>query len=77
MLKTKIARDDESGEMLDIMFSTRRADLGMIYWENQVTAPLAQQIARNDLNIASWIEKNEAKIEKEISKAAASFIDAD
>ena len=74
MLKTKIARDDESEEMLDIMFSTRRADPGMVYWESQITAPLSRQIATKDFSIASFIEKNKAKMEKEISKAVDDFV---
>ena len=73
MLKTKIARDNESEEMLDIMFSTRRADPGMVYWESQITAPLCQLISKRDFNIASYIEKNKAKMENEISKAVDVF----
>lgn len=76
MLKTKIARDDESGEMLDIMFSTRSADLGLIYWNSQITSPFSGQIGKQkNLNIASFIEKNKPKIENEISKAVDAFID--
>jgi hypothetical protein len=74
MLKTKIARDDESEEMLDIMFSTRRADPGMVYWEAQITSPLSRQIAKKDFSIASFIEKNKAKMENEISKAVDDFM---
>ena len=75
MLKTKIARDDESEEMLDIMFSTRRADPGMVYWEAQIMSPLSRQIAKGDFGIASFIEKNKAKMEGEISKAVDTFLE--
>jgi hypothetical protein len=78
MRKTKIARDDESGEMLDIMFPTRRADLAQIYWESMITVPFFQVIGRKKaVNAASFIEKNKNKIENEIAKAIAVFVDVD
>lgn len=78
MLKTKIARDDESGEMLDIMFSTRKADLGVIYWESQLTTPFSAHIGKsNNHNVASFLERNQAKIERDISTAVEAFMDMD
>jgi len=75
MLKTKLARDEESGEMLDIMFSTRRSDLATIYWSSLIMGPISENIGiKRDYNIASFIEKNKPKIESEISKIADAFI---
>jgi hypothetical protein len=74
MLKTKIARDDESGEMLDIMFSTRTADLGVMYWMSSITNPFSAHIGvRQDFNIASFLERNTERIEREISRAVDEF----
>ncbi len=71
-LKTKAARDNESAEMLDIVFNTICFDMAHSL-ETLVTKPLinATFIKKDSGSVASTIEKNKSKIQKEIDKMVA------
>ena len=45
-LKTKIARDDESSEMLDIIFAGRKYDLGSIYDWGGLTSKFSEAMQK-------------------------------
>lgn len=66
-LKTKYTRDDESIEMLDIIFDNPFCDLGdVIFLDNMGT--LFYSEIRGKGNFTSLIEKNEAKWQKMLDK---------
>lgn len=68
-LKTKHARDEESAEMLDIIFSNRVIDLGDSIWCSKLRDGLfAQMFSKDDRNLTSRLEKVEPQMIKEIDK---------
>ena len=68
-LKTKHARDEESSEMLDLIFANRIYDLGDTYWCMTLRDGIfLTMFAKNDRNLASQLEKVESKINTEIDK---------
>ncbi|MCL2774430.1 MAG: hypothetical protein FWD71_13940, partial [Oscillospiraceae bacterium] len=69
-LKTKYARDDESAEMLDIIFSHRVCDLGDSIWCSILRDGIfVKMFQKNDRNLTSNMEKVEPVITKAIDKA--------
>lgn len=71
-LKTKFARDDESQEMLDIIFANRIYDMGQLFgWGNG--EGFFHQLSQNKNNLASYWEKNEAKMQSAMEKTMAEF----
>jgi len=59
-LYTKMARDNESGDMLDIIFSTKRYDLGFVFNWGAIKAQL-EVIATNEKSFATvWDSKEKA-----------------
>lgn len=68
-LKTKHARDEESSEMLDLIFDSRIYDLGDTYWCMILRDGIfLNMYSKNDRNLASQLEKVEPKINGEIDK---------
>jgi len=68
-LKTKLSRDEESADMLDLIFENRVFDIGAMYnWGNvyQLTLDLA---AAKDYNFQSAYARNEKAIGVKIKKA--------
>lgn len=72
-LKTKIARDDESSEMLDIIFAGRKYDLGSIYNWGGLINKFSEAMQKNSPNIVSSLESIEAKIKSEIQKTIDAY----
>ena len=69
VLRTKSARDDESQEMLDIIYANRTLDLGtLIYW-NDVGSIYVMALINQTNNYASEIEKNLNIINDAIQKS--------
>lgn len=68
MLKTKISRDEESGEMLDIIFANRIYDMGYLYWESNVYTPYTAMAKAGKSEVASYVEKNSTKAQAAIQK---------
>ncbi|MHC1695817.1 MAG: hypothetical protein AB9835_11235 [Eubacteriales bacterium] len=67
-LKNKLTRDNESSEMLDLIFSTRSYDLGSMYnWGNfhYIFGDLA---LKGSFELVSTYEKKEAAAQKELEK---------
>lgn len=74
-LKTKLSRDNESAEMLDLIFENRVFDIGAMYnWNNvfQLTIDLA---TARDYNFASGFARNEKGINVKIEKAIEAILD--
>jgi hypothetical protein len=67
-LKTKFARDDESQEMLDIIFANRIYDLGQVFSWGNAQAFYEQQLSKGTGNLTSYWEKNEIKITTAMQK---------
>ena len=68
MLKTKISRDEESGEMLDIIFANRVYDMGYLYWEGSVLGPYTAMAKTGKKEVASYVEKSQSKAAAAIQK---------
>jgi len=68
MLKTKISRDEESGEMLDIIFANRVYDMGYLYWDSAVLSPYTAMAKTGKKEVASYVEKNQTKATAAIQK---------
>jgi len=77
-LKTKFARDDESSEMLDIIFDGRVFDFGLIYDTNwTLSAEFAAGIAYKQQNFISRVEKKLNAAQKVFDKALAAYDEID
>ena len=73
-LKAKYTRDEESSQMLDIIFEGRIYDLGDTYWCNILRDGMfLNMFKKNDRNLASQLEKVEPKINGEIDKVVNAF----
>ncbi len=67
VLKTKSARDDDSSDMIDIMFKSISFDFGINAWQNQLSSPLIQGVyANRSGNVASTLTKLQKSVDKEI-----------
>ena len=75
-LKTKFARDDESQEMLDIIFASRIYDLGQVFdWGS---APgFFDQLSQGKNTLASYWERNEVRIAAAMEKTMNAFNNLD
>ena len=71
MLNGKVARDEESGASLDIVFNTLSYYIPIAVSVTAVN--LCTDVWKNKTDFASFFAKNEAKIQKEIDKAVAAF----
>jgi len=68
-LKTKHARDEESADMLDIIFRNRVIDLGDSIWCSTLRDGIfVDMFAKNDRNLISRLEKVENQMTKAINK---------
>ena len=74
-LKTKLSRDNESAEMLDLIFENRVFDIGAMYnWGNvfQMTIDLA---TAENYNFQSALARNEKAINTKIGKAVDAILE--
>jgi len=67
LLSGKIARDEESLEMLDIIFGNRTYDIGAIGTYGTLNEVI-YLVMNYDMNVASWVEKRMEKAAKDINK---------
>ena len=72
-LKTKYARDDESAEMLDIIFAGRKFDVGLLYNWAGLTSKFEEAMQKNSADITSSLEKIQDKIIAAIDKTVAAY----
>ena len=69
-------RDDDSRRMLDIIFSTRTYDLGLIYGTEGFSDQVLRYTAKGDTNLASFMATWESKLEKimeELNELASTY----
>ncbi len=72
VLKTKSARDNDSADMIDIVFESVSFDFGINAWQNQVSSPLIQGIYSNRSgNVASTLASLKSSVESTIEKLVA------
>jgi len=67
-LKTKMARDDESSAMVDIIDVSRVYDLGRLYWGANARDPFVSQFGNAKAEVASVTEKNADRVASAIAK---------
>jgi len=73
-LQTKIARDDDSSEMLDIIFNNRVFDWGDTIWCPEIRDGVLQNMfAQNDRDLASKIAALEPTVEAKIKTTVETF----
>ena len=77
MLKTKISRDSDSEEMLNIIFNNMAYDLGGIYDFGGIVGELMYHTMTFKRTMASFYEKNEGKANKDIDKLVTSLLALD
>ena len=75
-LYTKMARDDESGDMLDIIFSTKRYDLGFVFNWGGVKDQLGT-FTTNSKSFASLWEAKEKAAEKAMQETLDFYMSGD
>ena len=68
VLNNKIARDEESSKMLDIIFANRAYDIGDVFDFGGLGSDLLNMTMTYDRNIVSKYEKKEASAQKTITK---------
>jgi len=67
-LKTKLTRDDDSAEMMDLIFANRRFDLGLIYGFGDIAGIFGTAMTQNNANIASKLESAEPRAVRDVEK---------
>ena len=76
-LNGKYVRDEESSEMLDIIFANRVYDIGLIGNFGGILGTLYDMIDKDNRNFVSQLEKARPKIEKDIEGKIEKIIDLD
>ena len=77
VLSRKFTRDEESADMLDIIFSTQVYDIGGVYSFGSVFSDFTTLAGKEDRNIASYYEKKIGSMEKAIDKVVEKFNEMD
>lgn len=73
-LKTKFTRDNESAEILDVLFANRVFDLGDTVWCDKVRDPIfAEMFKKNNMDLVSKLDSLNKTIETLITKTVAAF----
>jgi hypothetical protein len=67
-LKTKFARDEQSGEMIDLIRASRTYDLATVYDFGGIYGAVTNAIVQNKIGYQSAIEKIQGKIDAGIEK---------
>ena len=73
VLSRKFARDEESSEMLDIIFNTHVYDIGGVYSFGGVFNDFNSTAGKEDRNITSYYDKKIGSMEKAIDKLVTQF----
>jgi hypothetical protein len=77
VLNNKIARDEESSKMLDIIFENRAYDIGDVFDFGSLGSDLLNMTMTFDRNIVSKYEKKEANALKAIDKLVEKILEID
>jgi len=74
MLRTKVSRDDESGEMLDIIFANRSYELAQLYWGSEIFDSFNDNLSkRRSADVASFLDRFEDRMNNAIQKTVDAF----
>jgi len=73
VLQRKYTRDEESGEMLDLIFGSRVYDVGAVYAFGGVFLDFIALCNRSNRDIVSYYDKKSAAMEKAIVKIVDTF----
>ena len=73
VLDRKFIRDEESSEMLDIIFSTRVYDIGGVYSFGSVFADFNSMASNQDRNVMSYYERREGQFIRAIERLVENF----
>jgi ABC-type glycerol-3-phosphate transport system substrate-binding protein len=73
VLQRKYTRDEESGEMLDIIFANRVYDIGAVYAFGNVFLDFINLASRYDRNIVSYYERRQSQMERQIERVVEIF----
>ncbi|MCL2773387.1 MAG: extracellular solute-binding protein, partial [Oscillospiraceae bacterium] len=74
-LQRKYTRDDESQQMLDIIFNSKVYDIGAVYAFGNAFIGFITLCDKSDRDVASYYDKNSAVMQKAIDKLVA-LVDA-
>jgi hypothetical protein len=74
MLQRKVARDDESEEMLDFIFNNIFFDIGEAYDFGGIYGQFNGLVSSGNTNIVSWIERNAGRVERDIEAFVEAMI---
>ncbi len=75
-LKRRTSRDAESSAMLDMIFETRRYDLGDTWWCNALRDGVFKTMfADNNRDLASALQSSEKLINKQLERAIKGFME--
>ena len=78
LLDSKIARDEDSSEMLDIIFDSLVFDYGMVYGGyNEISYSMMKLLEKKDVAVVSFFEKNTKRIQKTYDKVYKAFLEFD
>lgn len=72
-LKTKLARDDESGEMMDLIFANRTYDLGKIYNWGRIYEAVKGLADNKKTDYVSSIDKIKLRMQTDLEKTIEVF----
>ena len=72
-LQRKYTRDDDSSDMLDLIFSTRVYDIGGMYDFGGIFGGFSGLSANTDRNIQSYYDRNIGRMERDIEKITSIF----
>ena len=76
-LNDRYSRDEESGEMLDIIFASRVYDFGFIYNVGGLGTLIENMFGSRNNNFVSKYEKLESKAQAALDELSAAFADAE
>ncbi len=75
-LKRRTSRDAESSAMLDMIFETRRYDLGDTWWCNELRDGVFKTMfADNNRDLASALQSSEKLLNKQLERAIKGFLE--
>ena len=74
LLQRKVARDEESAEMLDLIFDNIFIDVGSVYNFAGMMSQMNDNGSKGKIEIASFIEKITPKAQKEIDKLVEAML---
>jgi len=77
VLSTVIARDDESGEMLDIIFANRVYDPAIQFFGSLVFTPFNALVQANNRDVSAFVDANSVRIETQIQSVMDRFWELD